>query len=407
MRRRRGRLVPAIALALAVLAGTSAAGEEGGGAEFVLRVGKSEHPVTPGEAFVLPTAKGERIESSLRVADVPYIGYGFRFLYPGTMELDVAPEGAGATIHLSHGLDYFAVIRNLPKGEGSPEEARAELAVVTRRWLERQGGKPGLEAACTREIAGEAREGTRFVSVGDEDPTIREVTAFEFNGRVRAFAFVWRESTARAAGEAFRKLATSLRVPEPGEEKERAPRRGYVLDVGGREHYVTLAEPFLVVTPKGDSFLAVLLRAPVAFSDFGIRFSHPADMEVETESPPGRDMVHASRGSDFSAAIQVFVEGSDALKPSDVEALTVRFVKASVESAGVRFESEGVGSRTLAGKKRVGTLLTTGGPDPMRVEIYAFVLGKRMVTVCLTWREAAKNEADRAFRMIGETLREE
>jgi hypothetical protein len=372
---------------------------------YQLRVAGRKFDITLGERFELDLPGG-RPSAILQHGAATWSGHGVRFAHPGDMKVKAidhrAPAGVNVvTIDVKRDDSVSVMMLLRPVREKTPAEALADAVEGMKMIAKRQGGAEPKVSDWQEKVAGSVRKGVRLVAASGEDPKCTGAVAFPFAGRVLVIGFRTPRSRRAEALAAFRTVAASLAVA--GKEEEPAPAPKLELKIGSRTYPLEVDWPFDIEGPDGKTLRATLIRGRKSYAGNGIGFDYPGDMTTRVESKFKRVMIHVEHGDAYFADLQLHLAAG--LEPEKVQEISVKFVRSSVESTGARFGPEKTCRLQFLGKTRTGTLLVTeGGDDPYRIEIYSFEIGGRAISVLFFCRESNRKTAKRAFQKIAKSL---
>jgi len=307
------------------------------------------------------------------------------------------------TFNVSRDDSVIVMMARRPPGKVTPEEALSEAVKGLRTYAKMRDVGKLKATAWQAKVAGEVRKGVRLTATTGDDPECSGVVVLPFSGRLLVIGFQAPRSRCEEALAAFRMIAASLAVAKAGERV--APTSALELKIGNRAYAIKVDWPFDIEGPDGKMLRATLRRGEKVYAGSGIDFEYPGDMTTRTENKTGRVMIHVEHGDAYFAMLQIFfVPG---ITRESVQSLSVKYVRSNVEGKDTKFGPEKSCRQRFLGKSRTGTLLVTeGGDDPYRIEIYSFEIGKRVISVLFFCRESNRKTAERAFRKIAKSLGE-
>lgn len=390
----------ATAILVAVLAGSALAAPDSD--RYEMHVGKKKVDVVVGEPFRITATGGVHLDAVLRRPARVWPGPVLRFRYPREFRVDTnEPKGFLGWNVRRFGHEEI-VVRMLAWAPGRSDPAKALAGAA--RTLKGKLGTGATEEPVQREVAGETRKGVRLTAMIGDDPQREDVFALRIGDRVLVISFRWRESTRARDEVAHTMVAGTLTPVEEAKEAEATPE--FELHVGKRVYRIDVGKAFDLETGEGKTQSAVLRLGNRTFRAHGLTFRHPGDMSARLVDKPGRAMIHVERGLAYFASLQYFLVG--AVEPEMAQALSLKFVKSSVEKTGAKFGRDRSCRFRIFGKSRGGTRMTTvGEDDPTIIEIYTLVVGGKVLSVLFHCRKSNKEQARAAFKMIASTLKKE
>lgn len=404
-RSKSGFVVGSVLFAALAVAGVAVAADVGVSYRFLLELGEYDYTVEVGKPFLVDLGKGPKTAAVLRRADRRFVGGGIQFNYPSNMKLGTqsGPNGIDITAETRK---YWANLLVLNSGGKTPAAMKTETEKSIRSGDEEAGVHCGPDTKCTEVIAGSVRTGIRFSTMTDH-PIRNDVYAFGLGGMRILVTFCYFGTSADAALHAFRKIASSLGIATPEQEKHAGePVPEFVLVLGGRRYRLDLGTPIAIVGQGGAKLSTTLSKCPGTYHGHGIRFTFPAGTKVDVGEAKGLFLVRVSGGKPQYRA-ELLLDADPSVPLNELKRRMIDRIKKLFQSKSWSFEPEVECSAELAGKERKGTRLkayASTDVGPMFIDIYTFRLGGKPVTVYSMSFGANRKAARRTFRTIGDSI---